>query len=166
MLVQRAQHYRWVIHHHAGVAADAALTRCAEGILDLVASSDDDEPHEAVNQLRAVMPDLDYVAAAPAAVASFRRCRDDIDFLTWLRDSRAPLTALTESGSAAQSALARTVLRLHDVCDGYVLEPVPAWRNYHEFLARTDQNPGPVAALVDQAPAPEVSDYLVSAASR
>ena len=38
MLVQRAQHYRWVIHHPAAVAADAALTRCAEGVFDLTVS--------------------------------------------------------------------------------------------------------------------------------
>ena len=30
LLIQRAQHYRWVVHHPATVAADAALRRCTE----------------------------------------------------------------------------------------------------------------------------------------
>ena len=60
----------------------------------------------------------------------------------------------------------RRLLRLHDVCDSYALEPVSAWRNYHEFLARAEQNPDAVAALVEQAPPPRTPAFLVSAASR
>jgi HD superfamily phosphohydrolase len=164
LLVQRAQHYRWIIHHHAAVGADAALTRCAEGIFDL-ATAHPDDPTGAVAELRNRLPDMNYVGAA-VEDAPVGRCRDDTDLRAWLRASRAPLTQLAESGDDTLAVPARRLLRLHDVCDNLVLEPVPAWRNYHEFLARAEQNPGPVGILIDQAPDPEVSDYLVSPASR
>ena len=35
LLIQRAQHYRWVVHHPANVAADAALRRCTETVYEL-----------------------------------------------------------------------------------------------------------------------------------
>ena len=166
MLVQRAQHYRWIIHHHAAVAADAALTRCAEGTFDLAtAPPPEDGTPDPVSDLRAVLPDMDYVASA-VHDAPGERCRDDIDLLGWLRASRRPLTALAQSEAPELAPRARRLLRLHDVCDGLVLEPVPAWRNYHEYVARAEQNPGPVTALIEQAPPVEVSDYLVSATSR
>jgi hypothetical protein len=57
-------------------------------------------------------------------------------------------------------------LRLHDVCDGFALEPVAAWRNYHEYLERAAQNPDVVAALIEQAPLAKTPSFLVSAASR
>ena len=66
MLVQRAQHYRWVIHHPAAVAADAALTRCAEGVFDLATSPPPAEGADraALADLGAVIPNLDYVDSA------------------------------------------------------------------------------------------------------
>jgi hypothetical protein len=168
MLVQRAQHYRWVIHHPAAVAADAALTRCAEGIFDLAAAPPHTEGADgvALGDLRSVIPNLDYVDAAvrfdlPAGV-----CRDDVDFLAWLRAARAPLTTLAGSEAPDLRQRARRLLRLHDVCDSFALEPVAAWRNYHEYVARAEQNPEAVATLVEQAPPPRTPSFLVSAASR
>jgi HD superfamily phosphohydrolase len=168
MLVQRAQHYRWVIHHPAAVAADAALTRCAEGVFDLATSPPDADGPDgaALAELGALVPDLDYVDVAarfdvPAAV-----CRDDVDLLAWLRASRGPLTALATSPSPELRQRARRLLRLHDVGDSFALEPVAAWRNYHEYLARAEQNADAVASLVDQAPPPRTPSFLVSAASR
>ena len=92
-------------------------------------------------------------------------CRDDADLLAWLRAARGPLTALAGSAAPELREQARRLLRLHDVCDGFALEPVAAWRNYHEYLERADQNPDVVAALIEQAPA-KTPSFLVSAASR
>jgi HD superfamily phosphohydrolase len=168
MLVQRAQHYRWVIHHPAAVAADAALTRCAEGIFDLATSPPPAEGADraALADLGSVVPNLDYVDSAVTFDVPPAVCRDDVDFLAWLRAARAPLTALAKSNSPALRRRARRLLRLHDVCDGFALEPVAAWRNYHEFLERAEENPDAVAALVEQAPPPRTPAFLVSAASR
>lgn len=165
MLVQRAQHYRWVIHHHGGVAADTALSRCAEGVFDLAASEPAGTPSPALADLRATLPDLDYVTAAVDADDG-GRCRDDADLVSWLRRSRRPLTALTRSGDAGQVRSARRLLRLHDACDHLTVEPVPGWRNYQEFLARAEQNTDAVTALVASAPPPRTPDYLSSDATR
>ncbi|MDX6357312.1 MAG: uncharacterized protein QOH37_366 [Nocardioidaceae bacterium] len=165
MLVQRAQHYRWIIHHHAAVAADTALTRCAEGIFDLATAPPEGAADPALADLRAALPDLDYVAAAVDS-APAGQCRDDADLLAWFRASRRPLKALAQSDVVPLAEPARRLLRLLDICDNVVLEPIPAWRNYQEFLARAEQNPDPVAALVDSAPAPRTPDYLSSDATR
>ena len=166
--MQRAQHYRWVIHHPAAVAADAGLTRCAEGIFDLATSPPDAEGADgaALAELRSVIPNLDYVDVAarfdvPAAV-----CRDDVDFLAWLRAARAPLTALAASEAPDLRQRARRLLRLHDVGDTFALEPVAAWRNYHEYLERAEENPHDVAALVDRRrrPGPRRSSSVPPAA--
>ena len=168
MLVQRAQHYRWVIHHPAAVAADAALTRCAEGVFDLTVAPPPAEGADAsaLAQLRAVLPNLDYVDSATSFDLPASVCRDDVDLLAWLRAARGPLTSLAQTSATELRARARRLLRLHDVGDSFALEPVAAWRNYHEFLARAEQNPDAVAALVDQAPPPRSPAFLVSAASR
>ena len=169
MLVQRAQHYRWVIHHPAAVAADAALTRCAEGVFDLAMSEplvDGDADTAALAELRSVVPDFNYVDSAVLHDVPPGVCRDDTDLLAWLRASRGPLTALAASDSPEMRRRARRLLRLHDACDGFALEPVAAWRNYHEYLARAEQNPDAVAALVEQAPPPRAPNFLVSQASR
>ena len=171
LLVQRAQHYRWVIHHPAAVVADAALTRCTEGIFDLACSpphteGSDGADRAALADLRSVVPDLDYVHSAVRFDAGVGVCRDDADLLAWLRASRRPLTALADSGSPELRGRARRLLRLHDVCDGFALEPVAAWRNYHEYLERAAQNPDVVAALIEQAPPAKTPSFLVSAASR
>jgi HD superfamily phosphohydrolase len=168
MLVQRAQHYRWVIHHPAAVAADAALTRCAEGVFDLAAAPPQAEGADgaALADLRAVIPDLNYVDSAVRFDVPATVCRDDADFLAWLRRARGPLTALAESPRLELRERARRLLRLHDVCDGFALEPVAAWRNYHEYVARAEQNPDAVAALVEQAPPARTPAFLVSATSR
>ena len=36
LLIQRAQHYRWVVHHHLVVAADAAIARAVNGAVQHV----------------------------------------------------------------------------------------------------------------------------------
>ena len=138
MLVQRAQHYRWVIHHPAAVAADAALTRCAEGVFDLTVSPPPAEGADAValGELRSVLPNLDYVDSAASFDLPASVCRDDVDLLAWLRAARGPLTLLARASAPDLRARARRLLRLHDVGDSFALEPVAAWRNYHEFLAR------------------------------
>jgi HD superfamily phosphohydrolase len=168
MLVQRAQHYRWVIHHPAAVATDAALTRCAEGIFDLADSGPNAEGADgaALADLKSVLPDLNYVDSAVRHDAPPQVCRDDPDFLAWLRAARGPLTVLAGSEAGELRRRARRLLRLHDVCDGFAIEPVAAWRNYHEFLSRAEQNPDAVAALVEHAPPPRTPAFLVSAASR
>lgn len=169
MLVQRAQHYRWVIHHPAAVVADAALTRCTESIFDLATSpphTDDDADRAALADLRSVVPDLDYVRSAVRFDLAAGVCRDDADLLAWLRASRGPLTALAGSGAPGLRERARRLIRLHDVCDGFALEPVAAWRNYHEYLERAEQNPDVVAALIEQAPPAKTPSFLVSPASR
>jgi HD superfamily phosphohydrolase len=167
MLVQRTQHSRWIVHHHAAVAADAALTRCVEGIFDLATAPGGDGPEQgALADLRSALPDMNYVAAAVQPDGETATCRDDADLLAWLRASRRPLTALAKTDTTALGRTARRLVRLHDVCDRFVLEPVPAWRNYHEFVARAEQNPAPVEILISQAPPARASDFLVSSASR
>jgi HD superfamily phosphohydrolase len=168
MLVQRAQHYRWVIHHPAGVAADAALTRYTEGVFDLAVSPPptDGADTAALAALKAVVPNLDYVDSAVRQDVPAGVCRDDADVLAWLRAARGPLTTLAKSEAPELRQRARRLLRLHDVSDGFALEPVAAWRNYHEFLARAEQNPDTVAALVEQAPPARSPAFLVSRASR
>ena len=168
MLVERAQHYRWVIHHPAGVAACAALTRCAEGVFDLAMSPPTAEgaDGEALSRLRSAVPDLDYIDSAVRPDVPPGVCRDDTDLLAWLRASRGPLTTLAGSSDANLRTRARRLLRLHDVSDGFTLEPVAAWRNYHEYLTRAAQNPDAVARLVEQAPPPRAPEFLVSPASR
>jgi hypothetical protein len=171
MLVQRAQYYRWVLQHPAGVAAGAALTRYVEGVFDLAffpphGESTEGTESTALADLRTVTPDLDYVDAAVRADAPAGVCRDDTDLLAWLRAARGPLTVLATSQAPDLRRRARRLLRLHDVCDGFALEPIPAWRNYHEFLERAEQNPDAVATLVERAPPPRAPSFLVSAASR
>ena len=119
MLVQRAQHYRSIIHHHAAVAADTALSRCAEGIFDLATSPPAGATDRALTDLRATLPDLDYVAAA-VDTAPVGQCRDDADVLAWFRASRRPLAALAASDTVAVAESARRLLRLHDVFDNVV----------------------------------------------
>ena len=158
MLVQRAQHYRWVIHHPAAVAADAALTRCAEGIFDLATAP----PHtEACRRCRARRPQVGL--PEPRLRRLGRAVRPTGRGMP--RRRRLPRLAAGGPGAAdraravgharASAERARRLLRLHDVCDSFALEPVAAWRNYHEYLARAEQNPEAVAALVEQAPPAE-----------
>jgi len=144
------------------------LTRCAEGVFDLAASPPpaDGADGAALADLRSLVPNLDYVDSAVRFDVPPAVCRDDVDFLTWLRAARGPLTVLAESDAPDLRRRARRLLRLHDVCDSFALEPVAAWRNYHEFLERAEENPDAVAALVDQAPPPRTPAFLVSAASR
>ena len=113
-----------------------------------------------------MLPNLDYVDSAARFDLPASVCRDDVDLLAWLRAARGPLTSLAQASAPDLRARARRLLRLHDVGDSFALEPVAAWRNYHEFLARAEQNPDAVAALVDQAPPPRSPAFLVSAASR
>ena len=152
LLVQRAQHYRWVVHHYAVVAADTALERAVTNV------------HELTRDL----PDLDYLSAAMGAGRDGvrRPIRDDHDCIAWLRGSRAELVAEVDTGEGERAARARVTLALLDMCDSPSVAPVPAWRNYQEFLARADQNPVAVARLVAASSSPAAPDYLRSRASR
>ena len=169
MLMQRAQHYRWVVHHQAAVAADACLARCVEGVHDLATAElaeSSSAATAALLELRHATPDLDYLTAAVCGDLTAGVCRDDAACLTWLRTARSPLLRLAEVGTPDVRARARLLVRLHDVCDGLTVEPVPAWRNYQEFLARAEQNQDAVATLVSSALAPRTPDYLSSDATR
>ena len=64
LLIQRAQHYRWVVHHPANVAADAALRRCTEAVYELSGLvSADARAAGPISLLRSKQPDLDYISA-------------------------------------------------------------------------------------------------------
>lgn len=130
MLVLRAQHYRWVVRHPAVVVANTALERAASLVHDIAGS----EPESGVGP---GVPDLDYVkAAAGGGEPVGPLCADDHDFLGWLRRARHRLAELANEKVPA----ARTALAFLDVADTFALTPVPAWRNYQEFVARIDQN--------------------------
>lgn len=152
LLVQRAQHYRWVVHHYAVVAADTALERAVTNVHELSRDS----------------PDLDYLTAAGGSGrdGARRPIRDDHDCIAWLRGSRAELVAEVDAGEGERAARARVTLALLDMCDSLSVVPVPAWRNYQEFLARADQNPDAVARLIASPQPPATPDYLRSRASR
>lgn len=152
LLVQRAQHYRWVVHHYAVVAADTALERAVTN----------------VHELSRNPPDLDYLTAAGGAGRDDVRppIRDDHDCIAWLRGSRADLLAAVDAGEGERAARAKVTLALLDMCDSLSVVPVAAWRNYQEFLARADQNAGAVARLVAATPSQATPDYLRSRASR
>ena len=70
------------------------------------------------------------------------------------------------AGSAALRRRARTALALQDVFDTFAVSPIPAWRNYQEFLARAQQNSVSVARMVESASLPQAPRYLRTAASR
>lgn len=168
LLVQRAQLYRWVNHHHAVVAADTALRRCVGAVHHLSTrppAAAGSATHEPLATLRAALPDLDYVAAAtdPASGA----CTDDLALLGWLRSAVPALGRLAEqTDDAALARRARTALRLHGLADTFSVTAVPAWRNYQELLARAGQNPDAVGTVVAAAPPARVPDHLLTAPAR
>lgn len=169
LLVQRAQLYRWVNHHHAVVAADTALRRCVSAVHQLSTRPLPDvgsDAHEPVRALRAALPDLDYVTAAGGAPGA-GACADDLALLGWLRAAVPALERLAaQDGDAELARRARTALRLHGLADTFAVTAVPAWRNYQELLARAEQNPDAVRAVVAGAPPARVPDHLVTAPAR
>ncbi|WP_036555494.1 hypothetical protein [Nocardioides insulae] len=141
LLVQRAQQYRWVVHHYAVVAADAALEHAVRNVYELTRGAS------------AASPDLDYLSAAGNGHRAGDRVSDDHDCFAWLRRSRPALEALVASSEEPAVTLkARATLALLAVCDSFSLSPVPAWRNYQEFLARADQNRATVSRLIEALP--------------
>jgi HD superfamily phosphohydrolase len=156
MLVLRAQHYRWVVRHPAVVVANTALERGASLVHDLATATP-----TAVG--RQNVPDLDYIRAAVGAADSVDPpCADDHDFLAWLRRERHWLGEMADQEVPA----ARTALAFLDVADTFALTPVPAWRNYQEFLARVDQNRDAAEQIAALAPEQSLPAYVQSPASR
>jgi HD superfamily phosphohydrolase len=155
MLVLRAQHYRWVVRHPAVVVANTALERAASLVHDLARAvpASAAGPH---------VPDLDYIRAAAGGDSVDLFCADDHDFLGWLRRERHRLAEMADQGVPA----ARTALAFLDVADTFALTPIPAWRNYQEFLARVDQNRAAAEQIAALAPERSLPAYLHSPASR
>ena len=182
LLIQRAQHYRWVVHHPATVAADAALRRCTEAVHELsrLAPADpagdpagDPDGTGPMSLLRARLPDLDYISAIARhedgcqGSGSIHTCVDDHECLSWLRAVRPALSTLARSAKDADvRRRARTALSLQGVFDTFAVTPIAAWRNYQEFLARADQNPAQISRLVGAAEDAEPPGYLRTAAAR
>ena len=152
LLIQRAQHYRWVVHHAAVIATDVALQRCAAMLLALCRRED-------ITRLPP-MPDLDYLAASKTDSA--QACMDDHGFLMWLRGARPALEA--HLGDHPDEGI-RIYLTLLDVVDTFEVTPVPAWRNYQEYQARAEQNDATVRALIRELPVAPIPDYLSNPAS-
>jgi hypothetical protein len=70
----------------------------------------------------------------------------------------------TEESPAGEQA--RATLALIRVLDSMSITPIPAWRDYHEYVARIEQNPDVVAELVQFAEPADAPDFLASTASR
>lgn len=156
LLVLRAQHYRWVVRHPAVVVADTALERAASLVHDLVVDARG-------SSVTPSIPDLDYVRAAAGGEGSGEAlCADDHDFLGWLRRERHRLAELADQKVPA----ARTALAFLDVADTFSLTPIPAWRNYQEFLARVDQNREAAEQIAALAPEQAAPAYVQSPATR
>jgi hypothetical protein len=116
------------------------------------------------------LPDLDYISGASDSAGDDPdrlRCGDDHQMFAWLRAARPAMTSLAEpANSAALRRQATTALALQDVFDTFSRSPIPAWRNYQEFLARAQQNPASVARMIGSAGPPDPPQYLRTAASR
>lgn len=152
LLIQRAQHYRWVVHHASVVAAELSLQRCAAMLLALCRRED-------ISRLPP-MPDLDYLAAS--RTDSAQACVDDHGFLMWLRSARPALDAhLADHPDEG----IRKCLTLLDVLDTFEVTPVPAWRNYQEYQARAEQNDAAVQSLIRELPVAPIPDYVSNRAS-
>ena len=175
LLVQRAQLYRWVNHHHAVVAADTALRRCVSRLHDLsvrqLPAEGEADPAvlEPLARLRIALPELDYVTAATATgqpVTEDGAVADDHGILGWLRRAAPALHRLAAQDTDPDLArTARIALSLQGIADGLVAA-VPAWRNHQEFLARAEQNPDAVRSVVAAVPPPAVPGHLVTPAGR
>jgi len=131
MLLQRAQHYRWVVQHHMVVAADAAVQRAITALFSMSSGA------EPVPALRDLVPDLDYLTSASAGGGG-GACVDDPGVLSWLRAARPVLTSMAIEESPAGEQ-ARATLALIRMVGSMSITPIPAWRDYHEFVARIEQ---------------------------
>ena len=158
MLLQRAQHYRWVVQHHMVVAADAAVARAVTALFTLSCGA------EAVPALRDLAPDLDYLTYASASGGD-RACVDDPGVLSWLRAARPVLASMAADESPAGEQ-AQATLALIRVFDSMSIMPIPAWRDYHEYVARIEQNRDVVTELIQFAEPADAPQFLTSEASR
>ncbi|MGH7513292.1 MAG: hypothetical protein ACREOQ_10250, partial [Gemmatimonadales bacterium] len=61
---------------------------------------------------------------------------------------------------------ARATLALIRMLDSMSITPIPAWRDYHEYVARIEQNGDVVAELIPFAKPADAPDFLASTASR
>ncbi len=158
MLLQRAQHYRWVVQHHMVAAADAAIERAVTALFSMSWGA------ELVPALRDLMPDLDYLTYASASGGD-GACVDDPGVLSWLRAARPALASMaTEKSPAGEQAHA--TLALIRVFDSMSITPIPVWRDYHEYVARIEQNRDVAAELVQFVEPADAPDFLTSKASR
>jgi HD superfamily phosphohydrolase len=158
MLLQRAQHYRWVVQHHMVVAADVAIQRAVGALFSMSCGA------EPVPALRDLVPDLDYLTSASAGGGD-GACVDDPGVVSWLRAARPVLAAMAPEESPAGEQ-ARATLALIRMFDSMSITPIPAWRDYHEYVARIEQNRDVVAELVRFAEPADAPDFLASTASR
>ena len=158
MLLQRAQHYRWVVQHHMVVAADAAIARAVTALFSMSYGA------EPVPALRDLAPDLDYLTYASTSGGG-GACIDDPGVLSWLRAARPVLASMAAEQSPAGEQ-AHATLALIRVFDSMSITPIPAWRDYHEYVARIDQNRDVVAELVQFAEPADAPEFLTSKASR
>ncbi len=158
MLLQRAQHYRWVVQHHMVVAANAAAERAVTALFTMSCGA------EPIPALRDLLPDLDYLTYASASGAD-GACVDDPGVLSWLRAARPVLASIAAEDSPAGEQ-AHATLALIGVFDSMSIMPIPAWRDYHEYVARIEQNRDVVAELVQFAEPADAPDFLTSKASR
>ena len=171
LVIQRAQHYRWVVHHYAVVAACTALERCASQLYELSRTSDGVEGMTLFDTL----PNLDYIAIGRGeGGAKGEPCADDHDCFAWLRGARPALEVLARPEQSSEPSrdgtdmrrMARSTLALLDTFDTFSISPITAWRNYQEYLARADQNPEAVRRLLAAAVPATPPAYLRSQASR
>ena len=158
MLLQRAQHYRWVVQHHLVVAADAAIQRAVTALFGMSCGADP------VPALRDLVPDLDYLTFASAGGGN-GACVDDPGVVSWLRAAQPVLASMAAEESPAGEQ-ARATLALIRVLDSMSITPIPAWRDYHEYVARIEQNRDVAAGLARFAEPADTPDFLASPASR
>ena len=118
MLLQRAQHYRWVIQHHMVVAADAAVQRAVAALFSMSCGA------EAVPALRDLVPDLDYLTSASAGGGD-GACVDDPGVLSWLR-AACPVLASMAAEESPGGEQARATLALIRMLDSMSITPMAA----------------------------------------
>jgi hypothetical protein len=140
------------------VAADAAIARAVTALFTMSCGA------EPVPALRDLAPDLDYLTYASTSGGD-GACIDDPGVLSWLRAARPVLASMAADGSPAGEQVHATQALIR-VFDSMSITPIPAWRDYHEYVARIEQNRDVVAELVQFAEPADAPEFLTSKASR
>ena len=157
MLLQRAQHYRWTREHHMVVAADAAIQRAVTALFSMSCGA------EPVPALRDRVPTSTIHLRLGRRRRRARRRRSGRRLVA--EGSMPVLVSMaTEESPAGEQA--RATLALIRALDSMSITPIPAWRDYHGYVARIEQTRDVVAELVRFADPDDTPDFLASTASQ